>query len=161
MRVSDILKSKGGTLYTVAPDEPLANCVITMADQDLGSLVVMDGQKLVGVLTFREVIRVLADRHKALPNGPVPPVAEMPVSRVMNSTPVVASPDTELHDLRALMLDHHQRYLPVMEGPVLLGVISFHDVARTVFEEQSFENQMLKSYIRDWPSEGSSVSQGT
>jgi CBS domain-containing protein len=49
------------------------------------------------------------------------------------------------------MLERHARYLPVMDGRSLIGVISFYDVARAVLEEQSFENRMLKAYIRDWP----------
>jgi CBS domain-containing protein len=53
--------------------------------------------------------------------------------------------------LRKLMIDSHERYLPVMDGSTLMGVISFHDVARAVLEMQSFENRMLKAYIRDWP----------
>jgi CBS domain-containing protein len=57
----------------------------------------------------------------------------------------------EVDELRRLMLEKHCRYLPVMEGDTLMGVLSFHDVARAVLEEQSFENRMLKSYIRDWP----------
>jgi CBS domain-containing protein len=52
-------------------------------------------------------------------------------------------------ELRRMMLDRHARYVPVMEGTTLLGVISFHDVAKAVYEEQSFENRMLKSYISD------------
>jgi CBS domain-containing protein len=57
----------------------------------------------------------------------------------------------EVDALRRLMVDHHMRYLPVMDDDTLLGVISFHDVAKAVLEEQSFENRMLKAYIRDWP----------
>jgi len=52
-----------------------------------------------------------------------------------------------------MMVDHHIRYLPVMDGTTLMGVISFHDVARAVLEEQSFENRMLKAYIHDQPVE--------
>ena len=55
------------------------------------------------------------------------------------------------HQLRRLMVSEHMRYLPVMEGAVLMGVVSFHDVAKAVLEMQSFENKMLKAYIRDWP----------
>ena len=51
------------------------------------------------------------------------------------------------------MLEHHARYVPVMEGTTLQGVVSFHDVAKAVYEEQSFENRMLKNYIKDWPEE--------
>jgi len=56
-------------------------------------------------------------------------------------------------ELRRVMLERHQRYVPVREGATLLGVISFHDVAKAVYEEQSFENRMLKSYIKSWPDE--------
>jgi len=52
-----------------------------------------------------------------------------------------------------MMLERHTRYLPVLDNRTLMGVISFYDVAKSVVEEQSFENKMLKAYIRDWPEE--------
>ena len=55
------------------------------------------------------------------------------------------------------MVENHQRYLPVMDDTTLMGVVSFHDVARAVLEEQSFENRMLKNYIRNWPAEEDAV----
>jgi CBS domain-containing protein len=58
---------------------------------------------------------------------------------------------TDVMEVRRLMLERHARYLPVLDGRTLAGVISFYDVARAVLEEQSFENRMLKAYIRDWP----------
>ena len=154
MEVSEILKVKGTTLFTVNPETMLSDAVIVMADHDIGSLVVMDRGRLVGMLTFREVIRVLARRQKEQRTGPTPPVAELIVRDVMNPAPTIAGPAMDVNDLRRLMLENHQRYLPVMDGDVLLGVISFHDVAKAVLEEQSFENRMLKAYIRDWPAEG-------
>jgi CBS domain-containing protein len=154
MQVSEILRVKGSTLFTVTPDMMLSDCVMVMAEHDIGSLVVMDRGKLAGMLTFREVIRVLAKRQKELRTGPTPPVAEIVVREVMNVTPTVATPTMDVNDLRRSMIETHQRYLPVMEGDTLLGVISFLDVARAVLEEQSFENRMLKAYIRDWPAEG-------
>jgi len=154
MQVSEILRVKGSTLFTVTPDTMLSDCVMTMSEHDIGSLVVMDRGKLAGMLTFREVIRVLARRQKELRTGPTPPVAEIVVREVMNVTPTVATPTMDVNDLRRSMIETHQRYLPVMDGDTLLGVISFLDVARAVLEEQSFENRMLKAYIRDWPSEG-------
>lgn len=151
MRVRDILRSKNRTPLTVQPETLLSQCVITMADEDLGSLVVMDGSTVVGLLTFREVIFILAQRQKELRAGPTPPVAELKVRDVMNSTPIFAAPDVELNDLRALMINHHQRYIPVLDESELIGVLSFHDVARSVFEEQDQENRMLRSYIGEWP----------
>jgi CBS domain-containing protein len=154
MQVSEILRVKGSTLFTVAPETMLSDCVISMAEQDIGSLVVMDKGQLAGMLTFREVLQVLAKRQLEQRSGPTPPVAEIVARDVMNATPTVAAPGMDVNELRRVMLETRQRYLPVMEGGTLLGVLSFHDVARAVLEEQSFENKMLKAYIRDWPAEG-------
>ena len=155
MKVSESLKVKGSTLFTVTPDTLLSEAVVTMAEHDIGSLVVMDRGRLAGLLTFREVLRVLARRQQEQRTGPTPPVAEILVREVMDASPCLASPEMAVNELRRLMLDHHQRYIPVMAGIVLMGVISFHDVAKAVLEEQSFENRLLKAYIKDWPSDGS------
>ncbi|MGV3654481.1 MAG: CBS domain-containing protein, partial [Noviherbaspirillum sp.] len=61
------------------------------------------------------------------------------------------TPDTEVNEVRRLMLERHARYVPVLEARVLHGGISFYDVARAMLDAQSFENRMLKAYIRDWP----------
>lgn len=154
MKVREVLKVKGSTLFTVTPESRLSEAVLVMAEQDIGSLVVISEGRLVGMLTFREVIRVLAKRQAEHRSGPTPPVSEIFVHEVMNPEPTIAAPDTDVNDLRRLMLETRQRYLPVMEDNTLMGVISFHDVARAVLDEQGFENKMLKAYIRDWPAEG-------
>jgi CBS domain-containing protein len=154
MKVNEVLRVKGSTLFTISPEAKLSDSVVAMAEQDIGSLVVMEKGKLVGMLTFREVIRTLAKRQMEQRVGPTPPVAEIQVRGVMNSQPTVVEPDMEVNELRHVMLETRQRYLPVMDKDVLLGVISFHDVAKAVLEEQGFENRMLKAYIRDWPAEG-------
>lgn len=153
MQVSEVLRVKGSTLFTVTPDSKLSDCIVTMAEHDIGSLVVMDQGRLAGMLTFREVLRVLAKRQAEGRSGPTPPVAGIIVSQVMKSDPLVVSPQTEINELRRIMLETRQRYVPVMDGATLLGVISFHDVARAVLEEQGFENRMLKAYIRNSPAE--------
>jgi len=147
MKVSDILRVKGGTLYTVSPDETLVKAIALMADLDIGSLAVMANGSLVGMLTFREVIHTLAKNQGSVGAGLV--------SSVMDAQPTSCSPDTELEQVRPLMLEKHTRYMPVMEGKMLMGVISFYDVAKAVVDSQNFENQMLKAYIRDWPEEDS------
>ena len=116
-----------------------------LADLDVGSLVVMDGGKMVGMLTFREVLLALKGKATTTEN--------LMVGDVMVANPVTAFPDMEANELRRLMIEKHSRYLPVVEGETLLGVISFLDVAKAVLEEQSFENKMLKSYIKDWPND--------
>jgi CBS domain-containing protein len=151
VRVSDILNVKGNTLFIVSPATLLSDCVITMADNDVGSLLVMHCGELVGLLSFREIIHILAQRQKEHCVGPTPPVADLRVRHVMNAKPIVIGPDMNVADLRGLMVQHYQRYMPVVGDGVVLGVVSFHDVAKAVHEEQDFENRMLKSYIGDWP----------
>jgi CBS domain-containing protein len=145
MQVREIIRLKGGTLYTATPQQSLVLAVDTMAERDVGSLVVMENGKMVGILTFREVMQALRT-HAARLDG-------LTVGDVMVRDPVTAFPDMEANELRRLMIDRHSRYLPVLEEGILLGVISFLDVAKAVLEEQSFENKMLKSYIKNWPDE--------
>jgi len=151
MQVKEILRIKGSTLYTVSPATTMADAVVSMADHDIGSVVVMESGKLAGMLTFREIIKVLAKRQQENRVGPTPTMSQIFVREVMNANPAVATPEMEVDELRTIMIESHQRYMPVMEGDMLLGVISFHDVARAVLEEQAFENRMLKGYIKNWP----------
>ncbi len=153
MKVREILKVKGNILFTVGPDTLLSDAVITMDEQDIGSLVVMSEGRLAGMLTFREVNRVMAKRLRENLAGPTPTMAQIPVKEVMNASPTVASPEMTVDELREVMNACGERYLPVMDGVELLGVVSFHDVARAVLEAQNFENRMLRAYIKDWPGE--------
>ncbi|MBI2276255.1 MAG: CBS domain-containing protein [Dechloromonas sp.] len=145
MQVREIIQLKGGTLYTATPSQLLATAIDTMADLDVGSLVVIQDGKMAGMLTFREVLKAMK-QHDSCPVG-------VTVGDVMVKNPVTAFPDMEANDLRRLMIEKHSRYLPVLDGNTLMGVISFLDVAKAVLEEQSFENRMLKSYIKNWPDE--------
>ena len=146
MKVSDILRVKGGTLFTVPPDQPLRDAVKTMAECDIGSLVVMDHGHVAGMLTFREVIAAIVENDGSL--------GDATVRSVMNTEPLTCTPDTEIDEVRHMMLGRHARYMPVVTERTLMGVISFYDVAKAVVDGQQFENRMLKAYIRDWPLEG-------
>jgi CBS domain-containing protein len=153
MKVREVLRVKGGAIFSVTPESRLSECAIVMADRDIGSLVVLEGGKLAGMLTFREVIAVLAKRQKEQRTGPTPPIADIRVSEAMDRSPFTSTPDMELDELRSKMVEHHARYVPIVEGESLVGVISFHDVAKAVLEERNFENRMLKGYIKNWPAE--------
>ena len=145
MKVSDILRVKGSTLFTVQPDQALAEATTTMADHDIGSLVVMEHGDVVGMLTFREVIQGVVRNGGSVGN--------MSVRAVMDDHPLSCTPETEIDEVRRMMLNRHARYMPVMTQKTLMGVISFYDVAKAVVDGQDFENRMLKAYIRDWPVE--------
>jgi CBS domain-containing protein len=143
MQVKEILRVKGNRLLSIEPTGRVSDAVATMAKENLGSLVVMEHGRMVGMLTFHELLRALASRGGSL--------GDLKVADIMVRNPVTASPEMEVNDLRRTMIDSGARYLPVMQDAKLLGVISFRDVAKAVLEEQDFENKMLKGYIKNWP----------
>ena len=146
MLVSEILRIKGNVLFTAPPGNSVLQAVEVMAENDIGSLVVMDRGRMSGILTFAEVLSALAKRGGSLGN--------LTIGEIYERDPLVANPHMDVMELRRVMLERHARYVPVLEDHTLLGVVSFHDVAKAVYEEQSFENRMLKSYIKNWPDEG-------
>jgi len=109
---------------------------------------VMNDGELGGMLTFREVMRAMVDNAGC--------VANVAVAEVMNAHPLTCTPETEIDDVRRMMLGRHARYMPVKNQRTILGVISFYDVAKAIVDSQDFENRMLKAYIRDWPIESGS-----
>ncbi len=143
MQVKEILRVKGNRLLSIEPAGRAVDAVRTMSEQNLGSLVVLDQGRMVGMLTFREILQSLAQRSGA--------IGDVRVGDIMVRDPVTAAPDMEVNDLRRTMIDSGARYLPVLQDGKLIGVISFRDVAKAVLEEQDFENKMLKGYIKNWP----------
>lgn len=143
MKVSDILRVKGSTLYTTTLTSALADAAGFMAEKDLGSLVVMSQGSVVGMLTFREVIQAVVKNGGAF--------GVVTVQEAMDAAPLTCTMETEMDEVRRMMLERHARYMPVIDNRMLMGVISFYDVAKAVVDSQNFENQMLKAYIRDWP----------
>jgi len=143
MIIRDILNMKGARILSIAPDGRVADAVKLMVEHDIGSLVVLDGERMAGMLTFREVLIGL--------NANSGNLADLRVKSLMVADPVCGSPDDSIEQLREVMTQNHARYLPVREGDKLLGVISFHDVAKSVIKETSFENRLLKRYIKNWP----------
>jgi len=101
------------------------------------------------MLTFAEVLKALAERGGS--------IGGVTVAEIYTRDPLTATPGLDVMELRRVMLQRHARYVPVMDGTTLQGVVSFHDVAKAVYEDQSFENRMLKSYIKDWPDEGATT----
>ena len=152
MKVSDILDLQKHDLIKLPPTSLLSEAVILMAKKDIGSIVITDSEVcLKGMLTFREVIRVLAKRQEENRSGKTPTMSEIKVSEVMNSTPTVTNKEMLIDVLKGLMNNCGERYLPCIENNKVVGVVSFHDVARAMLRETDFENKMLKAYIQDWP----------
>jgi len=145
MIVRDIVKMKGSNIFSISPGGPVSEALSMMVKNDIGSLVVLDGGQLAGMLTFREILMALDAKGGSL--------GSLKVSDVMIKNPACGSPEDSMEYLREMMTKDHIRYLPVKEGDELLGVISFHDVANAVIKETTFQNRLLKTYIKNWPEE--------
>lgn len=145
MKIADILKTKTFALFTAGPDTDLQVAVDLMAEKDMGSLVVLENGVLVGMLTFREINASLSFARGT--------IVGTKVAQVMDKTPLILTSDTSVNDTRQQMLERHARYVPIIDDNTLMGVVSFYDVAKAMLNAQHLENQMLKAYIRDWPTE--------
>ena len=147
MIIKDILNLKGRTIFSIAPHGRVADAVSTMVQNDIGSLVVLESEdgQMSGMLTFREVLRGL--------DGQKGNLGDLPVSAVMVRDPLVCGLDETSEAVRDRMTQQHVRYVPVVDDGRLLGVISFHDIAKAAIKEASFENRLLKQYIKNWPEE--------
>jgi CBS domain-containing protein len=143
MLIRDILNIKGGAIHSIHASQPLSTAVSLMVRLDIGSLVVLEDPGMTGLLTFREVLRALDAPHASL--------QRTRVREVMDPDPVCGSPTDTMDDLRQLMTDRHIRYLPVKDGEKLVGIISFHDVAKAVIMQTGMENRLLRRYIESQP----------
>jgi CBS domain-containing protein len=139
MLIRDILNVKGGAIHTIHASQPLSAAIALMVRLDIGSLVVVEEAGMAGLLTFREVLRAL--------DAPQASLSRTMVREIMDPDPVCGRLSDTIDDLRQIMTDRHIRYLPVKEGDKLVGIISFHDVAKAVILETGMENRLLRRYI--------------
>src|SRR5688500_11004229 len=144
MRIRDILRLKDGAIRSVEPATRLAAAVALMVRHDVGSLVVIESDRMVGMLTFREVLKAFDASCE---------FADLRARDVMVPDPICGSPEDTIDDLREIMTRHHVRYLPVKDGDALVGVISFHDVAKAIIKETTLENRLLRRYIEAEPAD--------
>ncbi len=143
MIIRDILTVKEGVLYSVTPEQTVADALAQMVQADAGSLVVHRDGFMVGLITERDLLRGI-NKYGAS-------ALQMSVSELMVSEPIIGSPDDTIDYVRGVMTENRISHLPVMEGDNLAGVISFHDVAKACMNAIDFENRLLKRYIKHWP----------
>ena len=146
LTVQEILDDKavqGGRTHGVSPQAPVREAVATMVRQDIGSVVVQEGEALVGILTLRELLKGLESLG--------PRLLDAPVREVMNPSPAAVHPEDSADGLRAMMTERHVSHAPVVKDGRLVGIVSFHDIARSAVKDVAFENRLLKQYIKNWP----------
>lgn len=144
MFVRDVLSVKSGSeIYAIEPEAPVSEAVKRLVEKDIGSLVVMRDGKMVGFITERDILRGMHARGCSL--------ADVRVSELMEKEPLLCSPDDSVDYARDVLTKSRLSHLVVMDNNQLVGVISFHDVAKACLKQANFENSLLKRYIRNWP----------
>jgi len=143
MQIREILTLKPAAIHGIAPTDAVSVALDKMVELGVGSLVVMQGGEMVGLLTERDVVHGLVKQGCDLKDAQV--------STIMVTEPVVANAEDSVDYARDVMTKSHIGHLPIFDGNALLGIISFHDVARACLKEANFENSLLKRYIKHWP----------
>jgi CBS domain-containing protein len=138
--VRKLLDRKGSKIWSIQPDATVFDAVAKMAEKDVGSLVVMDGDKVVGIITERHYARNVALKGKTSP--------ALPVRDIMERHVIIARPEQPIEQCMALMTEKRVRHLPVFEGEKLIGIVSIGDLVKSIIDHQKFTIDQLEHYIR-------------
>ena len=137
--VTQLLRTKGQQVLSVSPDIPVFEALGVMADKNVGALLVVEGERLVGVFSERDYARKVILKGKSS--------KDTPVREIMSSHVLYVRPEQTIEDCMALMTDKRVRHLPVMEEGRVVGVISIGDVVKAIIAEQEFIIEQLQNYI--------------
>lgn len=138
-RVADILRAKGSAVFTISASQTVYEAVVKMVDHDVGSLVVLEGDTPVGILTERHYLREIAVRGRTS--------RSTPVRDIMSRDVVVVDPNRSVDDCMAIMTERRIRHLPVVDSGRLVGLISMGDVVKRRSTDQQGEIRYLTDYI--------------
>lgn len=140
MLVREILRVKGSQVFTIPSTASVSDVVNELIANNCGSLVVSDGDHMIGIISERDIIRACAAMHDSL--------KDMPLRPLMSRNVITVSPMDKVGDVMGMMTEHRVRHLPVMEAGELIGLISIGDVVKAQHTELTTENQLLKEYIQ-------------
>ncbi|MDP3683051.1 MAG: CBS domain-containing protein [Ignavibacteria bacterium] len=138
--VQQILAKKGNGIFTIAPNATMYDALKLMADSDVGALLVLEDEKVAGILSERDYARKVILKGKLS--------KETLVSEIMTEDVVKVTPSTLVEECMAVMTAKHIRHLPVEENGKLLGLVSIGDVVSAVIDEEEFVIEQLTSYIK-------------
>ncbi|MBL8522492.1 MAG: CBS domain-containing protein [Betaproteobacteria bacterium] len=146
--VAELLKDKANQspdhrLFSVGPEVVVSEAVALMVKSGISSVLITESGEMLGLITLRELLKGLNTHGGAL--------MQATCRNVMKVNPPVAKPDDTVDHLRGLMTELHITHVPVMDHGALVGILSFHDIARSAIKDVDFENKLLKQYIRNWP----------
>lgn len=137
--VHDILKDKGHDVWSVNPDDTIFDSLKVMADKEVGALLVMDGDKLVGIVTERDYARKVILEGKTSQSSSV--------SEIMTGQVLCVNPQQTIDECMALMTDKRARHLPVVDDKQVVGIVSIGDLVKATINEQQVIIEHLQHYI--------------
>ena len=138
-RVCDLLRDKGRDIWSLTPDATVYEAIDQMAQKGVGALLVMEGERLVGIVSERDYARKVILKGKAS--------REIQVREIMSHPVICVSPEQTVEQTMALMTDKHVRHLPVVVAETVVGVISIGDVVRSIIDDKEYYIQQLTTYI--------------
>jgi CBS domain-containing protein len=144
--IRQILNKKGNQIFSVTPETTVYDTLKLMADKNIGAVLVLKQEKLVGIMSERDYARKVVLKGKIS--------KEIPVNEIMSSNVIFIDPDQTIINTKAVMIQKRIRHLPVMEDDKLVGIISIGDVVNAVLEENSFMIDQLATYIKGVPETG-------
>jgi CBS domain-containing protein len=141
--ISEILHHKGTQVWSVSPESMVFDAIQLMADKNIGALLVIEGGKLVGIMTERDYTRKVALKGKSS--------KQTPVREIVSGQIIHATPEHTVEECMRLMTEHRVRHLPVIEGENILGIVSIGDLVNWIISAQTTTIQQLQAYISGYP----------
>ncbi len=144
MKIKAILDKKGSDVYSISPNQTLADMVNEMIARHIGSLLVVnDDGSLAGIVTERDLLRNVARLHENWETAKI--------SEIMTRDSITTTSDETLDVVMEKMSENRIRHIPVLDEGSVSGLLSVVDIIRALHEETSYQNTLLKRYIQDWP----------
>lgn len=139
MRIADVLRNKGAAVVTINPDATVGELLAGLAEQNIGAMVVVGAEGVVGIVSERDVVRQLHTYGAS--------VLSRPVAKIMSTTVATSTKSDTVDKISVLMTENRVRHVPVLDGKKLIGIVSIGDVVKSRMGELEAEQQQLQSYI--------------
>jgi CBS domain-containing protein len=139
IKIGQLLSAKGHDVWSISPDAPVFDALELMAEKDIGALLVLENENLVGIISERDYARKVILKGKSSINTPV--------REIMTSKVITIHKEHTIESCMELMTNHRIRHLPVYEGNKLIGMISIGDVVKAIISQQEFLIEQMEQYI--------------
>jgi CBS domain-containing protein len=138
--IRDLLKIKGNQVWTVTPNSTVLETLLLMTEKNIGALVVLENEQIVGIISERDFIHSIAEKERCILNTTV--------MEYMTKSVLTISPKQPIEECMQLMTDKRVRHLPVVENGKLVGMISIGDIVRDIISDEKFKVEALENYIQ-------------